>query len=293
MVAIALEAPRAVARAPRYDDAQLLARYHQTRDPRDRELLVQRFLPLALHLSRKYAGAGEREDLDQVASIGLLKALDRYDPSRGVAFSSFAVPTILGELKRYFRDLGWSVRVPRSLQELGQKLDAEIEDFTVRHGRLPTVVELAERCDAPPEQILEARQLRTAHRADSLDQPTGDDADAGSRLQNVAQEEEGFVRSEQRADLDRLLATLSERDRLILRLRFGEDLTQREIAARVGISQMHISRVIRTALDELHRLANDPGPTPRPRRVAPAPIVHRDCPRRGTDPTALERALLT
>jgi RNA polymerase sigma factor (sigma-70 family) len=162
------------ARAARYEDAELLQRYFLSRDPRDREALVQRFLPLARHLSRKYASsAADREDLEQVASLGLLKAIERFDPSLGIAFSSFAVPTIIGELKRYFRDHGWSVRVPRSLKELASRVDAATHDLERELGRSPTVAETAHRCQTTSEMVLEARALTTAHRAASLDVPVG------------------------------------------------------------------------------------------------------------------------
>src|SRR5215216_571981 len=161
-------------RGSRYDDGALLERYHAHRDARDREALVERYLPLARHLSRRYRMGGEAEDLEQVASIGLLKAIDRYDPGRGIAFTSYAVPTILGELKRYFRDLGWMVRVPRALQELGQKVHVAADELVTELGRAPTVVELARRCDATVERVLEARELSTAHRTISLDALIGD-----------------------------------------------------------------------------------------------------------------------
>jgi RNA polymerase sigma-B factor len=258
MVAKSLDAPRAPAQAARYDNTALLERYHRDREPADRDALVERFLPLALHLSRKYHASGEREDLEQVASIGLLKALDRFDPSRGIAFSSFAVPTILGELKRYFRDLGWSVHVPRSLKELAQQLDGATDVLTRRLGRAPTPAELAEHCETTTERVMEAHAVATAHRADSLDAPVTDGHDRLARVQTLAQDEAGFAQAERTADLDRLLAALPQREQLILRLRFREDLTQREIADRVGLSQMHVSRLIRAAIDQLNQMTRTP-----------------------------------
>jgi len=238
----------------RYDDAALLERYFHERHPRDREALVQRYLPLARHLSRRYFTAGEGDDLEQVASLGLLKAIDRYDPTRGIAFTSFAVPTIVGELKRYFRDYGWSVRVPRSLKELAAKIDTANElDET---GRPPTVEELARRLDTDTESILEARQLRTAHRAASLDVPLADDSDL-ALVETIATEDDGYQQVEDTADLDRLLAALPDRERTILRLRFHEDMTQREISQRVGVSQMHVSRLISDSIAQLSQLATD------------------------------------
>jgi RNA polymerase sigma-B factor len=239
---------------PQRDVVELFEHYRTTRDPADREALVERFLPLARQLSRKYFAAGEREDLEQVASVGLLKAIDRFDPARGIAFTSFALPTILGELKRYFRDLGWSVRVPRSLQELRQHVDEATEELLSELGRPPTVTEVAQHCGATPERVLEARDLGTAHRAISLDVPATDD-ESGCRLQAIGADDDGFDRVESAVDVERLLDCLEARDRVILRLRFQDDLTQREIAARTGLSQMHVSRLLRAALEHLSRQA--------------------------------------
>ena len=260
-------APRS-ARACRHADAGLLERYFLQRDPRDREALVQRFLPLARQLSRKYASISESEDLEQVASLGLLKAIDRFDPSRGIAFTSFAVPTILGELKRYFRDHGWSVRVPRSLKELVARVESAADDLARELGRPPTVAEIARRCETTSELVLEARALRTAHRAASLDVPVNDE-NVATRLETVAAEDEGFGRAEQTVDLDRLLAHLPQRERTLLRLRFHEDLTQQEIAQRLGLSQMHVSRLIASSIAELSDVALERGPrTGRPLLMA-------------------------
>jgi RNA polymerase sigma-B factor len=254
MASVPLAPPAPAAQARRYDDAALLRRYFEHHDPRDREALVERYLPLAQHLSRRYFAAAEREDLEQIASLGLIKAIDRFDPTRGIAFSSFAVPTIVGELKRYFRDHGWSVRVPRSLKELAVKVEAATEALSTQHGRPPTVEELAERCETSVEAVLEARQLRTAHRAASLDTPVTEDTTM-QVVDTLAVEDEGYEHVEQAADLERLLQHLSERERMILRLRFRHDLTQREIARRVGLSQMHVSRVIRATIEDLSRRA--------------------------------------
>src|SRR3954451_5906174 len=229
-----LLAPSRAAPAPE----RLFERYHQDRDPNDRAALVERFLPLARHLARQYGSGGDRDDLEQVASIGLLKAIDRFDADRGIAFTSFAVPTILGELKRYFRDLGWSVRVPRELKELAARVEAAVEELTAELGSSPTTVEIAQRCGVSAERVLEARATITAHFADSLDAPARDEDDDDPRGSLLGHDEPGYRRAEQAADLDRLLSRLSDRERLILRLRFQEDLVQREIAERVGLSQM-------------------------------------------------------
>jgi RNA polymerase sigma-B factor len=231
--------------------AGVFERYARERAPEDREALVLRHLPLARHLARRFAAGNERDDLEQVASIGLLKAIDRFDPDRGPTFSTFAVPTILGELKRYFRDHGWSVRVPRSLQELAARVDAAAEALTDELGRSPTTDEVATRCDVSVEQVIEARATRTAHRADSLDRPVGEEHE-DTVLGLLPSEERGYERVEHALDLEELLRTLPDREREILRLRFAGDLKQREIAAVTGLSQMHVSRLIRRALETLH-----------------------------------------
>src|SRR4051812_17614020 len=207
-------------------------------------------MPLAHHLARRYRGHGENDDLVQVASLGLLKAIERFDPSYGTAFATFAVPTILGELKRYFRDHGWAVRVPRSLQELAARVDTAGEALTDELGRSPTAAEVATRCQVSVEQVLEARATRTAHRADSLDRPVGDEHE-DTMLGLLATEERGYERVEHALELEHLLRALPDREREILRLRFAGDLKQREIAALTGLSQMHVSRLIRRALETL------------------------------------------
>jgi RNA polymerase sigma-B factor len=229
---------------------RLFERYRERGEEADRDALVTRFLPLARSLSRRYAHGGEREDVEQVAALGLLKAIDRYDPSRGIAFTSFAVPTILGELKRYFRDLGWTVRVPRSLQELSARADKAVEALTIELGRTPTTNEIAERCETTVEHVLEARATASAHRAESLDRPARDE-DGSTVGELVGDADPGYDRVEDAVDLERLLAQLGERERQVLELRFGHDLVQREIGERLGISQMHVSRLIRQAITAL------------------------------------------
>jgi len=188
--------------------------------------------------------------VQQVAMIGLIKAVDRFDPTRGIAFSSFAVPTILGELKRHFRDRGWSVRVPREVQELTLRIERITERLTGELGRSPTVDEIAAASGASPEKVLEARGTITAHHPISLHGlAREDDEEGAARL--VGHEDPGYGRAEQRADLDKLLSTLSEREQTVLRLRFHEDLLQREIAERMGLSQMHVSRLIANAIATL------------------------------------------
>jgi RNA polymerase sigma-B factor len=249
--------PGVESRAARaHEDRRLLERYHRHGDATAREALVERFLPLARQLARRYQRGGEPlDDLVQVASLGLLKAIDRFDPDRPTAFSSFAVPTILGELKRHFRDRGWSVRVPRDLQEMTVRVDRTAEELASELGRAPTPGEIAERIGSTTEQVLEAREAAGAYRAVSLDRPREEDDDDGSEWMGA--EDPGFSLAEDAATVERLMSVLTEREREVLRLRFGEDLTQSEIGARVGVSQMHVSRLIRQAIARLRAAAED------------------------------------
>jgi RNA polymerase sigma-B factor len=234
-----------------HEDRRLLERYHRDGDRAAREALVQRFLPLARQLARRYQrGSEPLDDLTQVASLGLLKAIDRFDPDRASAFSSFAVPTILGELKRHFRDRGWSVRVPRDLQEMAVRVERVAEELSRSLGRAPTPDEIAQHVGVTTEQVLEAREAAGAYRAVSLDRPRDDDEDDGI-ADWMGIEDPGFRLAEAAATVQRLMAVLSDREREVLRLRFEEDLTQSEIGARVGVSQMHVSRLIRQAVARL------------------------------------------
>jgi RNA polymerase sigma-B factor len=240
------------------EDRRLLIAYHSGGDPAAREALVERFLPLARQLARRYQRGGEAlDDLVQVASLGLLKAIDRFDPTRETAFSSFAVPTILGELKRHFRDKGWSVRVPRDLQELAVRVDRVGEELSRELARAPTPGEIAERVNATAEQVLEAREAAGAYRAVSLDRPRDDDEDGEGVADSVGVEDPGFGLAEDAATVERLMRVLSDREREVLRLRFAEDLTQSEIGQRVGVSQMHVSRLIRQSVARLREAAED------------------------------------
>jgi RNA polymerase sigma-B factor len=249
--------PAAEDRAARArEDRRLLERYHRHGDAAAREALVERFLPLARQLARRYQRGGEPlDDLVQVASLGLLKAIDRFEPDRSTAFSSFAVPTILGELKRHFRDRGWSVRVPRDLQELSVRVDRVAEELALGLGRAPTPAEIASHIGITTEQVLEAREAAGAYRAVSLDRPREDDEDGEGMADSMGVEDPGFRLAEDAATVERLMSVLSEREREVLRLRFEEDLTQSEIGARVGVSQMHVSRLIRQALARLRETA--------------------------------------
>jgi RNA polymerase sigma-B factor len=240
------------------DDAGLLARYANSRDPRLREQLVHRYLPLARSAASRYARGGDSfDDLVQVASIGLLKAIDRYDPDRGSAFSSYALPTMTGELRRHFRDHGWAVRPPRDLQEDALVVERASGELLAELGRAPTVDQIAARTGLDAEAVLDAREAMTARTAASLALPSGGDGD-GDDLQledRLGRPDEGFAHAEQRASLAVLQRHLTPREREILRLRFDEDLTQAEIGERVGLSQMHVSRMLRIIIDKLRREA--------------------------------------
>jgi len=228
---------------------RLLCRWHEDGDRAARAELAERMLPLARSIARRYAGKGEPlDDLEQVASLGLLKAIDRFDVSRDVRFATFAVPTIAGELKRHFRDRGWMLRVPRDVQELCARVVRCRETLTRELGRSPTVPEVATTLGAGVEQVLEALRAADAYRMMSLDEPLAEGAGA---LEAIGGDDEGFALAEHRVLLRRGLDGLSAREREIVRLRFYEGLTQREIARAVGVSQMHVSRLIRRSIDAM------------------------------------------
>jgi RNA polymerase sigma-B factor len=239
------------------EDRALFARYLDKRDPVDRDMLIERFLPLARQLARRYQRPEEPfDDLFQVACLGLVKAIDRFDLEREVAFSSYAVPTILGEIKRYFRDRTWSVRVPRDLQELALKVDRAVADLSLNLHRQPTVEEIAKQVEADEEDVLEALEASGAYRATSLEAPRGAEDDAGDTLgDTLGTEEHGFTLAEHRATIAHLMRSLSPREREVLRLRFEEDMTQGEIGERIGVSQMQVSRIIRQSLGRLRSFA--------------------------------------
>jgi RNA polymerase sigma-B factor len=241
--------------ATQNQERSLFARLRAEENPADREQAVRRYLPLARSLARRFRHSGEQvEDLEQVASIGLLKAIDRFDPGRGYAFSSFAVPTILGELRRHFRDRTWALRVPRPLQELSLRLEVERDALTSALGRQPTIADLCERLGASEERVLQALELAGAHHSIPLDGAGAAD-DEGGLEPMPGRIDDGFARAEDRAVLAPLLRLLSPSDAEILLLRFREDLTQDAIARRVGVSQMQVSRVITRSLAVLRRSA--------------------------------------
>jgi RNA polymerase sigma-B factor len=238
-------------------DSALLKRYAHTRDPELREQLVRRYLPLARYAASQYArGPEPYDDLLQVACLGLLKAIDRFDPERQSAFSSYALPTMSGELRRHFRDRGWAVRPPRDLLEQALHVERTAGELQRRLGRSPTVAEIGAETSLDDEAVLDAREALTARTFTSLSTPNGDDDGEESILdRRFGTVDGGYETAEQRATLAPLLARLPHRERRILRLRFEHDLTQGEIGELVGLSQMHVSRVIRSSLEHLRSLA--------------------------------------
>ena len=228
-------------------------------DAAAREQLVQRYIRLAHKLARRYARSSEPlEDLEQVACLGLVRAIDRFDSSRGTTFSTFAVPTILGELRRHFRDRTWAVRVPRELRDLAAAVEHATEGLAAELGRSPSLAEVADAVGQSVEHVMAAREAALAYRCDSIDRPLrADEAGGGATLADLLGEpDDELSRVEAGVMLDQLAeVTLSERDRVVLRLRFEHDLLQREIADRIGVSQMQVSRILRDAMDRLQDAA--------------------------------------
>lgn len=237
---------------------KLLKRYHHDGDQRARERVIQEQMPLVEFLARKFAGRGEPlDDLMQVGSVGLIKAVDRFDLERNIEFSTYATPNILGEIKRYFRDKGWAMRVPRGLQELRQSARDVIRKETVRTGRSPTVPELAAELEADEESVAEALMLGRAYNTASLDAPINQaDSDSETIVDLQADENSLISGLEDKILLQRAMEGLKGQQQQILDLRFNEGKTQTEIAGLIGVSQMHVSRLLRRALDDLrHELS--------------------------------------
>ena len=242
---------RVAARPGHLADRRLFARLHAG-DAGARNALVERFLPLARSLARRYERPGEPlDDLIQVASLALVKAIDRFDPARGIAFSSYAVPTIVGELKRHYRDHTWAVRPPRSLQELTLRVDSAGTRLFQELDRAPTVGDLAAALGEREEVIVEALQASAARGGVSLEAPRGSEADQPALVDTLGRLDAGFAAAESREMLDSLMTGLSPRLRKILHLRFEQDLTQVQIGELLGVSQMQVSRLIRQALQRM------------------------------------------
>lgn len=242
--------------------ADLFARWRQNRDQAAREQLVKRYLPLAKKLARRYRGAREPlDDLEQVASLGLVKAIDRYDPERGTGFQSFAVPTILGELKRYFRDCGWAVHMPRGIQDLANKVEQAQRAVTAKTGRPPTFNELAEYLEIPVEDVLQAVEASAAHHSVSFETPhQNGEGDIGTLGDSIGEVDRRFETVDFGVCITEAAKHLTDRERRVLALRFLADQTQTQIAAEIGLSQMQISRILAKALDHLSAIVEGEQP---------------------------------
>jgi len=235
------------------DDKLLLRKYHEDGDLAAREQLIERYMSLVRSLARRYSYRGEQlDDLVQIGAIGLIKAIDRFDVDRGVELTTYATPNIIGEIKRHFRDKGWSVRVPRGLQELNVQVSKLIEQLTTQLGRSPTIPELAKAAGVEEEAVLEALESGRAYTSVSLSTGGGSDEDGElDPLESLGTIEHEYEISEDRAVLAPGFKVLDERERRILHLRFFSGLTQSQIAAQIGISQMHVSRLIRRSLEKI------------------------------------------
>ena len=232
--------------------------YARTRDERLRDELVTAHLGLAEYLARRFANRGEPlDDLVQVATLGLLNAVDRFDPERGLEFSTYATPTIVGELKRHFRDKGWAIRVPRRVQELHLLLGKVVSTLSQELGRSPTIGEIARGARVSEEEVLEAIEAGHAYRFASLDTPVGTDDESQPLTTQLGGDDQAMLATEHRVALSPLIAKLPRREQLILHLRFFEGMTQSEIARRLGISQMHVSRLLARSLTELRSASED------------------------------------
>lgn len=233
-------------------DFVALIEAHRAGDEKAREALVERYMPLVRSLAARYAGRGEpQEDLVQVGSIGLLLAIQRFDTERQVQFTTYAVPTIVGEIQRHFRDRAWALHVPRRLKELSVRLTRTVEAKTAELGRAPTIAELAEATGAAEDEVVEALQTSEAYSTRSLSQPLGREGEDETMQDVLGTDDQGFAEVEDSYLVEAGLAALDERERRIVELRFFEGLTQSEIAARVGVSQMHVSRLLRRALHQM------------------------------------------
>ncbi|RFU19561.1 RNA polymerase sigma factor SigF [Geodermatophilus marinus] len=242
---------RAERTAPLFAELATLDKDDPRRE-RVREQLVEEHLPLVRHFARRFSNRGEPfDDLLQVGTLGLIAAIDRFDPTRGVEFLSFAVPTITGEIKRHFRDQGWSVRVPRRLQELHLSLNAAVGELAQKNGRAPTPSELAEHLGIPREDVLEGLAVANAYRSSSLDERLSGEDDSPTLAATLGEEDAALEGVEYRESLQPLLATIPARERRILILRFFGNMTQSQIAADIGISQMHVSRLLSQTLAKL------------------------------------------
>jgi RNA polymerase sigma-B factor len=242
------------------DRRALLRAYREKGDVAARDRLIESFIPVVRSIAYRYAGRGEQiDDLEQVASVGLIKAIERFDLDRDVELMTYVFPTVVGELKRHFRDRGWSVTVPRRLKELHYRLSRLIEELTATLGRSPTIAELAEEAGVDEEEVVEALEVGRAYASRSLTRQLDSDEGAGAELIDLIDDEErGYEAAENRELLASGLKALDDRERRIVQLRFVEGLTQSQIAVEIGISQMHVSRLIRRALEKLSEEIEEP-----------------------------------
>jgi RNA polymerase sigma-B factor len=242
------------------NERELWRRLRRHGDSAAREELVHRYLPFAKNLALRYRGASESfDDLLQVANLGLVNAIDRFDPERGTPFAAFASPTILGELKRHFRDRVWTVRVPRGLHDRMAEVDKATSALTVELQRSPSVGEIAAKLEMDPTDVLEVLEANHNRRPLSLDRPVGGEEDESPAAEWVGGEDENYELVDDKLALEGVLPHLDERERLILRLRFVEDMTQSQIAERIGHSQMHVSRILRRTLERIRKEVAEQG----------------------------------
>ena len=232
---------------------ELFRRYKEEGDLEARNQIIENHLNLVRFLANKFKNRGESiEDLIQVGNLALIKAVDRYDPDLGHEFTTYATPTIIGEIKRYFRDKGWSVRVPRRLQELSAKINRTTEELVLELQRNPSVEEIAQKLEVTPEEVLEAMESSAAYNAVSLESTPDDDEGSGlAQIDKMPSYDKDLMLADDRLDLQDGLKDFSEREREIIKLRFVDDLTQIEIAERLGISQVQVSRLLRKMIQKL------------------------------------------
>ena len=242
------------------DRRALLRAYREKGDVAARDRLIESFIPVVRSIAYRYAGRGEQlDDLEQVASVGLIKAIERFDLDRDVELMTYVFPTVVGELKRHFRDRGWSVTVPRRLKELHYRLSRLIEELTATLGRSPTIPELAHEAGVDEEEVVEALEVGRAYASRSLTRQLDSEEGAGAELIDLIDDEErGYEAAENRELLASGLKALDDRERRIVQLRFVDGLTQSQIAVEIGISQMHVSRLIRRALEKLSEEIEEP-----------------------------------
>jgi RNA polymerase sigma-B factor len=243
--------------AERRAHVDLLEEYRRTGDRAVRDRLVEEMMPLVLSLARRYAGRGEPvDDLVQVGAIGLIKAIDRFELDRGVELSTYAVPTIVGEIRRHFRDRSWSVHVPRGMKELSLRVSRLVDELSTELGRSPTVAEIAASAQVEEEDVIEALETARAHTSTPLSAPVGTTGEL-TLIDVLGEDDRGYEELERDSVVRTGLEALDERERAIVTMRFWKGLTQSEIAAEFGISQMHVSRLLRSALAAMHGRLDD------------------------------------